>query len=132
MLYWGKERQGSLHLWWSLMQAGECEVSPHVLQGSPLYSIYLVMSWVCDGETQRHILTVHQSQGPCGPVQTTPLPDYLARVVLSLSCLLQGTQAYIQFLPSSCAETFHLHWALVWAPICKWCRPCCGLGRLSE
>ena len=97
-----------------------------------LHSVYLIMSWVCDGETQRHILTVHQSQGPCGPVQTTPLPDYLARVVLSLSCLLQGMQAYIQFHPSSCAETFHLHWVLGWAPICKWCPPCCGLGRLSE
>ena len=70
-----------------------------------LYSIYLIMSWVCDGETQRHILTVHQSQGPCGPVQAPP-PHYLARLMLSLPCLLQGTQAYIQFLPSSCPETF--------------------------
>ena len=29
---------------------------------------------VCDGETQRHILTVSQSQGPYGPVQTPPYP----------------------------------------------------------
>ena len=83
----GEERQGSLHLWWSLMQIGECEVSPHLLGGSPLYfpppcpqgmcrlhSIHQVRSWVCDGETQRHILTVSQSQGPYGPVQTPPYP----------------------------------------------------------
>ena len=29
---------------------------------------------VCDGETQRHILTVSQSQGPYGPVQMPPYP----------------------------------------------------------
>ena len=73
--------------WRSLMQIGECEVSPHLLGGSPLYfpppcpqgmcrlhSIHQVRSWVCDGETQRHILTVRQSRGPWGPVPTPPSP----------------------------------------------------------
>ena len=32
------------------------------------------VSHEADGETQRHILTVSQSQGPYGPVQTPPYP----------------------------------------------------------
>ena len=69
------------------MQIGECEVSPHLLGASPLYfpparpqgmcrlhSIHQVRSWVCDGETQRHMLTVRQSWGPWGPVTMPPSP----------------------------------------------------------
>lgn len=39
-----------------------------------LHSIHQVRSWVCEGETQRHILTVRQSRGPWGPVPTPPSP----------------------------------------------------------
>ena len=55
------------------MQIGECEISPQLLGGSPLY-LPPPHRWVCDGETQRHILTVSQSQGPYGPVQMPPYP----------------------------------------------------------
>ena len=64
----GEREAGSLHLWWSLMQIGECEVSPHLLGGSPLYfppprpqgmcrlhSIHQMSSWVSDGETHRDV-----------------------------------------------------------------------------
>ena len=44
----------------SLMQIGECEISPQLLGGSPLY-LPPPHRWVCDGETQRYILTVSQS-----------------------------------------------------------------------
>ena len=76
--------------------------------------------WWGDTETYPDSASVTGSLCPCA---NAPLPHYLDRVVLSLPCLLQRTQAYIQFLPSSCAETLHLHWALAWAPICRWC-PC--------
>ena len=42
------------------MQIGECEISPQLLGGSPLY-LPPPHRWVCDGEAQRHILTVSQS-----------------------------------------------------------------------
>ena len=90
--------------------------------------------WWGDTETYPDSETVTGSLGPC---TNASLPHYLAGVLLSLPCLLQGAQACIQFLLSSWAATFHLHWALgshlqmvaslswvgqiVWVSVCTQC-----------
>lgn len=133
----GKERHGSLHLWWSLMQIGDCEVSPHLLGGSPLYfppprpqecrlhSIHQVRS--CgNGETQRHMLTVTFT-GSLGALYHRPPPPLPGQASAESSPASPRSPSLHPVPPVLMSRDLHLHWAL--GSHLQMVALCCGLRR---